>query len=110
MTGDIARYNPDLATYEILGRASVDIIKSGGYKISALEVERHLLDHPCIAEVSVIGLEDSTWGEIVVAVVRLTEQSLGLELGDLRDWASERIASYKLPTQLHIVDSIQKTL
>ena len=108
MTGDIARYNSDLETYEILGRASVDIIKSGGYKISALEVERHLLDHPCIAEVSVIGLVDPTWGENVVAVVRLTEQSSGLELDDLRQWASKRIASYKLPTKMHIVEAIQK--
>lgn len=43
----------------------MDIIKSGGFKISALDVEQHLLDHPHIAEVAVVGLPDITWGQKV---------------------------------------------
>lgn len=51
--------------YKILGRTSVDIIKSGGFKISALDVERHLLMHPDITDVSVVGVPDLTWGQKV---------------------------------------------
>ena len=52
-----------------MGRWSVDIIKSGGYKLSALEIESTLLAHPQIAEVVVVGIADRTWGEAVAAVV-----------------------------------------
>ncbi|KAI8844721.1 hypothetical protein BC829DRAFT_400186 [Chytridium lagenaria] len=53
----------------ILGRASIDIIKSGGHKISALDVERHLLSHPSVRDVCVVGIPDDEWGERVAAVV-----------------------------------------
>lgn len=59
-TGDIAVL--DRGSYRILGRASVDIIKSGGYKLSALEIETALLDHPAIRECAVVGLPDAEWG------------------------------------------------
>ena len=52
-----------------MGRSSVDIIKSGGYKLSALEIENTLLVHPRIAEVAIVGISDRTWGEAVAAVV-----------------------------------------
>lgn len=61
--GDIAQYIEKC--YKILGRQSVDIIKSGGYKISALFLESTLLQHPDIRDVTVIGLPDSTWGQKV---------------------------------------------
>ena len=54
-----------------MGRSSVDIIKPGGYKLSALEIENTLLAHPQIAEVAVVGIADRTWGEAVAAVVAL---------------------------------------
>ena len=54
-----------------MGRSSVDIIKFGGYKLSALEIESTLLAHPQIAEVAVVGIADRTWGEAVAAVVAL---------------------------------------
>ncbi|XP_066493755.1 malonate--CoA ligase ACSF3, mitochondrial isoform X2 [Tiliqua scincoides] len=84
-TGDTAVYKE--GTYWIRGRTSVDIIKSGGYKISALEVERHLLAHPSIADVAVIGAPDMTWGQKISAVVKLHEGKT-LCLKDLKDWAS----------------------
>ena len=56
-------------SYSILGRASVDIIKSGGFKLSALEIERVLLAHPAIAECAVLGIPDPVWGERVAAGV-----------------------------------------
>ena len=54
-----------------MGRSSVDIIKSGGYKLSAFEIENTLLAHPQIAEVAVVDIADRTWGEAVAAVVAL---------------------------------------
>ena len=54
-----------------MGRSSVDIIKSGGHKLSALEFESTLLAHPQIAEVAIVGISDRTWGEAVAAVVAL---------------------------------------
>lgn len=63
-SGDIAQY--DNGYYKILGRASADIIKSGGYKISALQVETELLAHPHLADVAVVGLPDPTWGQKVI--------------------------------------------
>lgn len=58
-----------------LGRTSADIIKSGGYKISALDVEKYLLSHPDIEEVAVIGAPDEEWGERVAAVVVLKKNA-----------------------------------
>ncbi len=55
--------------YKILGRASVDIIKSGGYKISALDIERELLEHPSIAEIAVVGVADEAMGQKIGAIV-----------------------------------------
>uniref|UniRef100_A0ACB8EAS1 Acyl-CoA synthetase member 3, mitochondrial n=1 Tax=Sphaerodactylus townsendi TaxID=933632 RepID=A0ACB8EAS1_9SAUR len=84
MPGDTAVYKE--GTYWIRGRTSVDIIKSGGYKISALEVERLLLAHPSIADVAVIGVPDVTWGQRVSAVVKLREGKT-MSLKELKDWA-----------------------
>ncbi|MPC22498.1 Acyl-CoA synthetase family member 3, mitochondrial [Portunus trituberculatus] len=63
-TGDTAVYKD--GSYRILGRTSVDIIKSGGFKISALDVEKHLLTHPNISDVAVVGVPDLTWGQKIV--------------------------------------------
>lgn len=56
--GDTASFSGNPRYYSILGRTSVDIIKSGGYKISALEVEGGLLEHPAVEEVAVVGVKD----------------------------------------------------
>lgn len=68
-TGDVARRN-ETGAYFIQGRASVDIIKSGGYKISALEVERKLLALDEVQEVAIVGIADEEWGQRVAAVVK----------------------------------------
>ena len=67
-TGDTARLTDGV--FRILGRTSVDIIKSGGFKISALDVERRLLEHPDVQDVAVVGLPDLTWGQKVRSVER----------------------------------------
>lgn len=104
-TGDTAFYKDGV--YWIMGRTSVDIIKSGGYKISALEVERHLLAHPDIIDVAVIGAPDALWGQKVTAVVQLKEGK-SLTLHDLKIWAREHMAPYTIPTALLLVEEMPR--
>ncbi len=126
-TGDVAQRNADGA-YFIQGRASVDIIKSGGYKISALEVERKLLALDEVQEVAVVGISDEEWGQRVAAVVKQragvsfhfsrplyfftilidNNQTETLELESLRTRLKEEMAPYKIPTVLKIVDEIER--
>jgi malonyl-CoA/methylmalonyl-CoA synthetase len=93
--------------YRIMGRLSVDIIKSGGYKLSALEIEAALLEHPQIRECAVIGLPDDIWGEAVTAVVVL-DGDTALELATLREWCRGRLSVYKIPQRLRIVNELPR--
>ena len=102
-TGDMALVEGGY--YRILGRQSVDIIKSGGYKLSALEIEAALLDHPAIQSCAVVGLPDDTWGEIV-AVAAVTRGDQRLTLESLRGWCRERISNYKIPQRLLLVTQL----
>lgn len=107
-TGDIARREGKY--YFILGRASVDILKSGGYKISALDVEREILGLEYIAEVMVVGVEDEEFGQRVAAAVVLKPwASPSLKLETLRRDLRETLAGYKMPTMLRVVDEIPKS-
>lgn len=106
-TGDQVAVEDGL--YRISGRLSTDILKSGGYKISALEIESVLAGHPAIAECCVVGVPDDVWGERVAAAVVLRPgESLGLE--SLRDWARPHLAAYKLPTLLEVVASLPRNV
>jgi len=104
-TGDIAVL--DEGMYRILGRRSVDIIKTGGHKVSALEIEEVLRSHPVVRECAVVGVEDAEWGERVSAVAVLTEGS-HLTLDELRAWAADRLALHKIPTRLTLVDELPR--
>jgi malonyl-CoA/methylmalonyl-CoA synthetase len=114
-TGDIAVRAPSSvhgaahgavhgAVHRILGRDSVDILKTGGFKVSALEIEEVLRAHPAILECAVVGIADEEWGQRVAVAVELRARSIGSELtlGTLREWAKERLAPYKVPTLLYI--------
>lgn len=97
--------------YFILGRKSVDIIKTGGEKVSALEIERELLALPQIAEVAVLGLPSDQWGQKVVAVVTLHDDQLltgraGKPWGvmDMRRALKDRLVNYKVPQELKIIN------
>ncbi|PYI11830.1 acetyl-CoA synthetase-like protein [Aspergillus sclerotiicarbonarius CBS 121057] len=106
-TGDVARRDSNGAYY-IQGRASVDLIKSGGYKISALEVERKMLALDAIQEVAVVGLADEEWGQRVAAVVKQRAGTEPLELASLRTELKQEMAPYKIPTVLKLVEAIER--
>jgi malonyl-CoA/methylmalonyl-CoA synthetase len=106
-TGDVAVV--EQGYYRILGRSSVDIIKTGGYKVSALEVEEVLRTHPAISECAVVGVEDAEWGQRVCAAVIL-KVGESLTLNDLRAWAKARLASYKAPTRLSCLDELPRNV
>ncbi|KAI9369541.1 hypothetical protein BJX61DRAFT_549505 [Aspergillus egyptiacus] len=102
ITGDIARRD-EAGNYFILGRASVDIIKSGGYKLSALDIEREILGLDYIGEVMVVGVEDEEYGQRVAAAVTLKNGRTGLTLDDLRRDLRGLLAGYKMPTVLRVL-------
>lgn len=104
-TGDVAVI--DKGYFRIMGRSSVDIIKSGGYKLSALEIEGTLLTHEAIAEVAVIGVEDETWGEAVSAFVVLKAEKT-LSYDELKAWCDGKMSGYKVPKNLHVVDALPR--
>ena len=107
-SGDTACYI-DASYVKILGRTSVDILKSGGYKLSALEIEEVLRQHAAVADVAVVGLPDETWGEIAVAAVIPREGRRGeVEESLLREWAKQRIAPYKVPKRVVILDEFPR--
>lgn len=104
-TGDVAVVEGGY--YRILGRRSVDIIKTGGYKVSALEIEEVLRTHPDIAEVAVVAVADAEYGERVCAAVEARDGA-DLTLDTLLPWARERLAPYKLPRALRVVDTLPR--
>ena len=127
-TGDIAirQYVPNTGQsdqpwakgpmYFILGRLSVDIIKIGGEKVSALEIERELLSLSEISEAAVVGLSDQKWGQKVAAVIVLSEKGkMGKEGGkknwgimDLRRALKTKLAMQKIPVEVRVVQSIPR--
>jgi malonyl-CoA/methylmalonyl-CoA synthetase len=107
-TGDVAERSEG-GYVRLLGRTSVDILKSGGYKLSALEIEEVLRENPAVAEVAVIGLPDETWGDRVTAVV--VPAPGGAEAcapEALRAWAKERMAHYKVPREVIVQSSLPR--
>ena len=106
-TGDIGRRDKD-GYYYLLGRESVDILKTGGYKVSALEIEAVLLQHPAIDECAVIGLPDADWGDKVVAIIVWKKEMPALSLVDLREWAKKLLAPYKVPMQIVSLEALPR--
>ncbi|MBS2016120.1 MAG: AMP-binding protein [Deltaproteobacteria bacterium] len=110
-TGDTVTRDASIegAPFRILGRTSVDILKSGGYKISALEIEEVLREHPGVAEVAVVGLADDAWGERVVAcVVRRPGAGEGCDAESLRAFSRKSLAPYKVPKDVLFLAELPK--
>jgi malonyl-CoA/methylmalonyl-CoA synthetase len=104
-TGDTAVI--ENGVYRILGRTSIDILKTGGHKVSALEIEETLRQHHAIAECAVVGIADPEWGERIAAAVVLREGTT-LDLASLRTWARESLTAHKLPSRLLILDALPR--
>ncbi|KAK0747852.1 hypothetical protein B0T21DRAFT_419078 [Apiosordaria backusii] len=105
-TGDVAG---DM--YFILGRKSADIIKSGGEKVSALEVEREMLSLPQVAEVAVLAVPSGKWGQKVGAVVILDKEHCKEGKWsplEMRRALKDRLANYKIPQVLRVVENIPR--
>jgi malonyl-CoA/methylmalonyl-CoA synthetase len=104
-TGDTAIV--ENGVYRILGRTNIDILKTGGHKVSALEIEEALREHPAVAECAVVGIPDPEWGERVAAAVVLKGDD-ALDLQSLRAWARELLAPHKLPSRLLVLDALPR--
>lgn len=111
-TGDTVTRHGAGGPFKILGRTSVDILKSGGYKLSALEIEEVLREHPAVGEVAVIGLADEAWGERVVACVVKKAAAAAPETSPdpaaVRAFCRERLAAYKVPKDVVFLDELPK--
>ena len=104
-TGDIAIIEEGY--YRIMGRSSVDIIKSGGYKISALEIEEVLRTHTAISDCAVVGINDDEWGELIVAALVLND-SEKFDEKLLNDWIVQNMAAYKKPRKYLILKELPR--
>ena len=83
--------------YKVLGRSSIDILKTGGYKVSALEIEEVLRERTGLKEICVVGVPDEKWGDRVAAAY-CVEPSAKISQQELEHFARERLARYKVPT------------
>ena len=104
-SGDLVRVDDEGFVY-VVDRKK-DMIITGGENVYCAEVENVLSDHPAIAEISVIGRPDDRWGETAVAIAVLMPGA-SLDLAQLREWAAERLARYKLPSDLAVVDELPR--
>jgi malonyl-CoA/methylmalonyl-CoA synthetase len=105
-SGDIAQREPD-GMFRIGGRMSVDILKTRGFKVSAVEIEDCLQRHPAVQEVAVVGVPDADQGERVVAVIT---RVVGAQAdGDaIRAFAREHLAPHKVPSRVVFMDDIPR--
>ncbi|BAF06236.1 Os01g0761300, partial [Oryza sativa Japonica Group] len=115
-TGDTVTVD-DEGYFIILGRTNADIMKVGGYKLSALEIESVLLQHEIVLECAVLGLPDEAYGEIICAIIVPKEDSKkraeldskpALTLEALTSWSKDKLAPYKIPTRLYLWDSLPR--
>jgi long-chain acyl-CoA synthetase len=104
-TGDMARVDDD-GYYFIVDRKK-DLIIRGGYNVYPREIEEVLHEHPAVAEVAVIGIPDATLGEEVGAAVAL-KPGASATPEELRSWARDRVAAYKYPRHVWLVDALPK--
>jgi fatty acid CoA ligase FadD36 len=106
-TGDAAVR--DAAGYHrIVGRRSSDLIKTGGYRVGAGEVEAALLDHPAVAEVAVVGLPDPDLGQRIVAFVVTEGGAAGARADQLIEHVAGQLSVHKRPREVRLVDSLPR--
>ncbi|MFE2675583.1 acyl-CoA synthetase [Streptomyces hygroscopicus] len=102
-TGDIAAIDPD-GFHRIVGRASTDMIKSGGYRIGAGEVENALLDHPAVREAAVVGAPHDDLGQEIVAYVVAD----GIGEQELIDFVAAQLSVHKRPRKVRFLEALPR--
>lgn len=111
LTGDVARRDAD-GYVTIVGRSSVDIIKSGGFKISAREIEDVLRRHPAVKDAAVVGLPDRVWGQRIAAALVLEDAVRAEETGAVCEavaaFAAEHLADFKKPREVRAVPELPR--
>lgn len=115
-TGDTVKLDEN-DYYIIMGRTNADIMKVGGFKLSALEIESVLLEHAAISECAVLGLPDKDYGETVCAIIVPQVDAMSgnpqelkalLSLEELQAWSKKKLAPYKIPTKLVIWEKLPR--
>ena len=106
MTGDLATRN-EQGSLKLVGRKSTDLIKSGGYRIGAGEIEGALLEHPAVAEVAVTGRPDEDLGERIVAWV-VTEPGRTATADELSEHVATLLTKHKRPREVHFIDELPR--
>ncbi len=104
-TGDVAVHEPE--GFRLLGRSSVDIIKTGGEKVSALEIEEVYRTHPDVADCAVVGVADDEWGQRV-ALALVAERGSDPDPAALREWGKQQLAAAKVPTRFTVVAELPR--
>jgi malonyl-CoA/methylmalonyl-CoA synthetase len=106
MTGDLATRNAK-GSLKLVGRKSTDLIKSGGYRIGAGEIEGALLEHPAVAEVAVTARPDEDLGERIVAWV-VTEPGRTATADELSEHVAGLLTKHKRPREVHFLDELPR--
>jgi len=105
-TGDVAVIDAD-GMHRIVGRESVDLIKTGGFRVGAGEIETALLGHPGVAEVAVVGLPDEDLGQRIVAFV-VGSPGGAAQPDELIDYVARQLSVHKRPREVRMVDSLPR--
>ena len=106
-TGDLVDVDGE-GYVSVVGRAR-DVIRTGGETVAPTEVETVLADHPGVVDVAVIGLPDAQWGEVVCAVIVVAPGTPVPSLEALQEHCARRLARFKQPRRLAVVDEIPRT-
>jgi malonyl-CoA/methylmalonyl-CoA synthetase len=106
-TGDLATRDPD-GYIRIVGRRATDLIKSGGFKIGAGEIENALLEHPAVAEAAVAGVPDADLGERIAAWVVVAPGAVRPGDGELADHVARLHTPHKRPRDVRYVEALPR--
>jgi fatty-acyl-CoA synthase len=107
-TGDLATMDAD-GYLNIVGRIK-DMVIRGGENVYPREIEEFLYTHPDVVDAQVIGVPDAKYGEELMAWVRLRDGAAPMTAGSLREFCAGRLAHYKIPRYVHVVDEFPMTV
>jgi malonyl-CoA/methylmalonyl-CoA synthetase len=108
ITGDSVQFISENRSYKILGRTSVDIIKSGGYKISAVDIEREISANKDVADVIIFGVKDLKWGEIICAYLKPRGNLADFDQTEFLKWCKERMPKQNVPKIIKLFNDMPR--